>query len=482
MKKEVWHWISRWLLLSRVSLRGNPVEVALVVLFVLYGFVGYNYIDRWADYIYAYGPLLFMVTHIANEWTKQGAYRSLYYLSGLLVIPTALLADPAWLWKTSWVVSLVIFALLYWQVGARRQDVVFMRRFLRSSWAFALTLLLSGVSFLLLVSVYKAIEYLFDVTLSSSYYVYVGIVVWSGVFPLLFLLFDHDENLDSAGKLLDVLSRFVLSPILFVYTLLFYAYMGKIALTASLPKGGVCFMVAAFVAVAFFLKGILLFLSRSYYRRYYDYLGWIILPTLLLYAIGAFYRINQYGWTVLRVYLVVAGLVMGILWLLTVLRRSDVYFYTAWTAICLLALVTYIPGMSAQDIERISQESRGNDSWGQASTRNEYLILEDRMDHEVDGYRYFRSFEVWDNNSGDTICCGVGDSVWIRLDKQAFLREQYGKVGLELSSILPDSLHSRILCLRTDTSMLVFDQMRLYWEEGKGTQILSVGSASYFWK
>lgn len=104
------------------------------------------------------------------------------------------------------------------------------------------------------------------------------------------------------------------------------------------------------------------------------------------------------------------------------------------------------------------------------------------MKHEVDGYRYFRSFEVWDNNAGDTICCGVGDSVWIRFDKQAFLREQYGKVGLELSSILPDSLHSRILCLKTDTSMLVFDQMRLYWEEGKGTQILSVGSATYFWK
>lgn len=482
MKKEVWHWISRWLLLSRVSLRGNPVEVALVVLFVLYGFVGYNYIDRWADYIYAYGPLLFMVTHIANEWTKQGAYRSLYYLSGLLVIPTALLADPAWLWKTSWVVSLVIFALLYWQVGARRQDVVFMRRFLRSSWAFALTLLLSGVSFLLLVSVYKAIEYLFDITLSSSYYVYVGIVVWSGVFPLLFLLFDHDENLDSAGKLLDVLSRFVLSPILFVYTLLFYAYMGKIAFTVSLPKGGVCLMVAAFVAVAFFLKGISPFLSGAYYRRFYDYLGWIVLPTLILYGIGAFYRINQYGWTLSRVYLVVVGVVMAVLWLMTILRRPGTYFYTAWAAVCLLALVTYVPGISAQDIERISQEGRGNDSSGRAITR-EYLTLEDHADHEVDGYRYFRSLEVWDNDAGDTICCGVGDSVWIRLDKRAFLREQYGKVGLELSSILPDSLHSRILCFKTDSSMLLFERMRLYREEGKETRIeLAVGHASYFWK
>ena len=133
MKNERWRLVSRWLLLSRVSLSGNPVEVVLIVLFVLYGIVGYNCIDRWADYIYAYGPLLFMVTHIANEWTKQGAYRSLYYLSGLLVIPTALLADPAWLWKTSWVVSLVILALLYWQVGACGRDAEFMRRFLRYS-------------------------------------------------------------------------------------------------------------------------------------------------------------------------------------------------------------------------------------------------------------------------------------------------------------------------------------------------------------
>ena len=145
---------------------------------VLYGFVGYNYIDRWADYIYAYGPLLFMVTHIANEWTKQGAYRSLYYLSGLLVIPTALLADPAWLWKTSWVVSLVILALLYWQVGARGLDVVFMRRLLRSFGAFALSILLSGVSFWLLLSVYGAIGYLFDVVLSWRFLLAAVVCLW----------------------------------------------------------------------------------------------------------------------------------------------------------------------------------------------------------------------------------------------------------------------------------------------------------------
>lgn len=482
MRKEVWRRISRWLLLSRVSLRGNPVEIVLIALFVLYGFVGYNDIDRWEDYIFTYGPLLFMIVHLANEWTRQTMYRPLYYLSGLLLIPVAIFADPSWLMKPSWVVSLVILPLLYWQVGARGQDIVFMRRLLRSSWALALALLLSGVSFLLLMSVYEAIKYLFDVELSSGYYICVEIVVWVGMLPILFLLFDHDENLDSGRKLLDVLSRFVLSPIVIVYTLLFYTYMGKIAFTVSLPKGGVCFMVAAFVAVTFFLKGILPFLSSTYYRRFYDYLGWIVLPTLLLYAIGAFYRINQYGWTVLRVYLVVVGLVMGILWLLTILRRSDVYFYTAWTAVCLLALVTYIPGISAQDIERISQESRGNNSSGQATTRNEYLVLEDSMNYEVDGYRYFRSLEVWDNNTGDTICCGIGDSVWIRLDKQMFLREQYAKAGLEPSAILPDSLHSGILCFKTDSSMLVFDQMQLFWEEGKGTQVLSVGSASYFWK
>lgn len=482
MKNERWRLVSRWLLLSRVSLSGNPVEVVLIVLFVLYGIVGYNCIDRWADYIYVYAPLLFMAVHVANEWTRQGAYRYLYYLSGLLLVPTVLWADPAWLWEPSWVVSLVILALLYWQVGARGLDVVFMRRLLRSFGAFALSILLSGVSFWLLLSVYGAIGYLFDVVLSSDYSVYVGIVIWAGLFPLLLLLFEQEENWWGGGKVLDVLSRFVLSPILFVYTLLFYAYMGKIAFTVSLPKGGVCLMVAAFVAVAFFLKGISPFLSGAYYRRFYDYLGWIVLPTLILYGIGAFYRINQYGWTLSRVYLVVVGVVMAVLWLMTILRRPGTYFYTAWAAVCLLALVTYVPGISAQDIERISQEGRGNDSSGRAITR-EYLTLEDHADHEVDGYRYFRSLEVWDNDAGDTICCGVGDSVWIRLEKRAFLRKQYAKVGLELSAILPDSLHSRILCFKTDSSMLLFERMRLYREEGKETRIeLAVGHASYFWK
>lgn len=476
--------MSRWFLLFRTSLEYNPVEMLFVIFFVLYSIVGYGNSNPWHDYVFTYAPLLFMSAHTINDWTKQGNYRILYYLSALLLVPVIIFADSSWLFKPSWFVTLIILTLLYWQIGSRKNDVVFVIRLLRSCWAFGLSMLLSAISYLLLLSVWGAVRYLFDIDLfADDYGVYAAIVAWEGMFPMFFLIFDRDDSIGNNRKVIDILSRFILSPVLLVYSFLFYVYMGKIVFTQSLPEGGVCFMVTAFVAVAFLLKGIFMFLSKSYCRWFYDYLAWFVMPTLLLYAVGTFYRINQYGWTVMRVYLVVVGLVMLVLCITSLLRRPDFYFKTVWSTILLLALLTYVPGISAGDIERISQNGRVDvSSENVTAFESDYIIIEDTLTHDVSGYNHYRKLDVWDNSLGDTICCGVGDSVWVSFEKKTFMREQYAKIGLDLSEVLPDSLRSEILSLRNDTSMLIFEHVRLYWESEKETEFLGAGSAYYFWK
>lgn len=484
MRKRGEHLISYWINQSRHSLRGNPVEAFLIAIFVIFGIAGYGWVDHSTDLLLGYGPLLFIITHLLNDWTVHGRYRLLYYLSALLPILTFLIASPRWLWQIPWFVAMCITLLLYWQVGSYRQDVVFMRRFLSSARAFILALFLSGITYLLLISIYASIQYLFGAFLIGTdyFYTYVGILVWAGIFPLLLLIFDREEKREGDYRILEILYRFVLSPVLLIYTLLFYAYMGKILLTGSLPKGGVCYLVAIFVTVAFFLKGIIPFLPKTTFSWFYDRLAWLILPPLILYAISASYRINQYGWTVMRVYLALAGVVMGILWLTTIIRRSGTFFYTAWSAIILLVLVTYIPGITAEEIERASQAARDNNSTSdKRHPASEFIMLRDQGNHDVSEYHYFRALEVWENDS--TIMCGIGDSVWINLDKESLLRGQYEKAGVESSTFPADSLHASILCLKSDSSMLLFEQMRLIWDQEKQEpQISWVGQAHYFWK
>ena len=483
MKNKIWHSMYHWLLLFRASLKYNPVEVLFVILLVLYSIVGYGNFNRWHNDVFTYAPILFMSAHIINDWTKQGSYRIFYYLSVLLLVPVIIFSDTSWLCKPSWFVTLIILSLLYWQIGSRNRDVEFIHRFLRFCWAIILSLTLSVISYSLLLSIYGAINYLFEIDLFTDYNAYIGIIVWIGMFPMFFLVFDRDESFGNCGKVINILSRFILSPVLLIYSFLFYAYMGKIIFTLSLPEGGVCFMVTVFVVIAFLLKGIFMYISKSYYRWFYDYLPWIVMPTLALYAVGAFYRINQYGWTVMRVYLVIAGLVMLILCITSLLRRPGVYFHAAWSAVLLLSMLTYIPGISAKDIERISQNNRVGDSSENISAfESDYIMIDDSLTHDVSGYNHYRTLDVWDNALGDTICCGVGDSVWVSFEKKAFMREQYAKIGLELSEVLPDSLRSEILCYKNDTSMLIFNQVRLYWEKEKETEFLGAGSACYFWK
>lgn len=483
MKDKIWLLMSNWLLSFCISLKFNPVEVFFVTLLVLYSIVGYGNFNRWHDDVFTYAPLLFISAHIINDWTKQGSYRILYYLSVLLLIPVIIFSDTSWFCKPSWFVTLIILSLLYWQIGSRNRDVEFIHRFLHSWWAIILSLTLSVISYSLLLSIYWAINYLFEIDLFTDYNVYIGIIVWIGMFPMFFLVFDRYESFGNCREAINILSRFILSPVLLIYSFLFYIYMGKIIFTLSLPEGGVCFMITVFVGVAFLLKGISMYISKLYYRWFYDHLAWIVLPTLVLYAIGAFYRINQYGWTVMRVYLVVAGLVMLILCITSFLRRPGVYFHTAWSAVLLLSMFTYIPGISAKDIERISQNSRVEySSQDILAFESDYIIIDDSLTHDVSGYNHYCTLNVWDSTLGDTICCGAGDSVWVSFEKKAFIREQYAKIGLGLSEVLPDSLRTEILCFKNDTSMLIFNQVRLYWEKGKETEFLGAGSACYFWK
>ena len=114
----------------------------------------------------------------------------------------------------------------------------------------------------------------------------------------------------------------------------------------------------------------------------------MVLPALVMYWIGTYYRINQYGFTEPRVYLVAVGGILTGLVVLFLTKRWGRYLYAACLAVVLLSAVTYIPGITAKDIERISQEGRENEPGHERRyDRYSYMEIDNKYPIDLSGYQ-----------------------------------------------------------------------------------------------
>ena len=172
------------------------------------------------------------------------------------------------------------------------------------------------------------------------------------------LVRQHEDEVAEPFKVLRIILNFILSPAVIIYTVILYTYFIKIAFEWNLPKGGVAWMVMGFIAVA--LAGMMAqsILSKRYYDWFYRYFALVAIPPLVMYWIGSVYRIQHYGFTESRFYLMVAGMLMSLFVLMLFKERTRRYQLMALIFGAAIILFTYIPGISAKSIGLRSQKQR----------------------------------------------------------------------------------------------------------------------------
>lgn len=344
MKKKIEALLKR----LQIAVRHNPAEVVLSVLFCCFGCALYE--TSWARLavVVYYFPVLFLITCTLNSMTEGSRWRFAYYLSVLFFIPFFWKEKD--FWSVFYWVTLVVVQLLYLVCDWRRDNdrfvrkgfVTFGRCFLPDCW-----LGLPGC-------------FLSPSIIRSSIFLRYGNMGNGGLWPIRpvshlqgycrccsFCLTGKEEE-EGVNKLFDVLLNYVLSPALLIYAVILYLYFVKVAVLWSLPKGAVAYIVISFISATFILKSCQPFLERRYYDWFYRYSGWAVLPALVMYWVGTFYRINQYGYTEARVYLVVVGAILTGTVLLFFFRRTAHYLYAVVLAVVLLSFVTYIPCITAR--------------------------------------------------------------------------------------------------------------------------------------
>ena len=487
MKKKIEALLKR----LQIAVQHNPAEVVLSVLFCCFGCALYE--TSWARLVVVvyYFPVLFLITCTLNSMTEGSRWRFAYYLSVLFFIPFFWKEKD--FWSVFYWVTLVVVQLLYLVCDWRRDNDRFVRKELCYLRAMLSAGLLAGIAWLLSISIYYSIQYIFEIWQYGErrFMAYSSSIAFAGILPLLFLLFNREkEEEEGVNKLFDVLLNYVLSPALLIYAVILYLSFVKVAVLWSLPKGAVAYIVVSFISATFILKSCQPFLERRYYDWFYRYSGWAVLPALVMYWVGTFYRINQYGYTEARVYLVVVGAILTGTVLLFFFRRTAHYLYAVVLAVVLLSFVTYIPCITARDIERISQEKRDNYPIpANPGNYYEYVTITDYSPLDITGYETLQAVGCYDEGPINSMIqmdtfylCDKNSLILFEAERDSLLFRQMEKVGLAPSDSIPDDLYPDILRLDLDSALYVFGEISVYRSSPDSAYTVSYMGGGYYLK
>ena len=224
----------------------------------------------------------------------------------------------------------------------------------------------AGVLYAGLAVALVAIDGLFSVNITSTYYLRLFGFVSAG-FTTIFFLAGVPEDFTALAedrsypKGLKIFTQYVLIPLMSVYLAILLAYEVKIMISWSLPKGFVSMLVLGY-AVFGILSLLLIYPIKDndgngWIRLFskFFYLMMIPLVVLLLLAIGT--RIGHYGITESRYILIVLALWLSAITAYFLLSKAQ-NIKVIPISLCLIALLATYGPQSAFSISKFSQIAR----------------------------------------------------------------------------------------------------------------------------
>ncbi len=162
-----------------------------------------------------------------------------------------------------------------------------------------------------------AIDSLFNIPIDKKIYGYLAVICFLWLSPIYFLANIPDKTEKYNGhifyaKAQKILSLYVLMPILVVYTIILYIYVAKIFITWELPNGWVSWLVSALALGGLLVITLLYPIREQENHKIANLISrWtivLVFPLLILMTIGVFRRIDDYGITINRGYILLLNI------------------------------------------------------------------------------------------------------------------------------------------------------------------------------
>lgn len=354
-----------------------PVETFIILLFYIYAILAIeDAVPSERCYIALY-PLFFTAAFLCNTISAghRGQWRHplriLYYACAPL--PLLFLESDAsgFVNSVSYFISLVLCPLSLFASGLRNENRSYVSQSILYIKNAVYAAVLSGMTFVLLYAIYLSFTYIFFPENHEAYHMadmtaYLLLFSFLLFMPFAFLAFTR-ENRENPVKnraahtpdIAGIAINYIMTPALLLYTCMLYIYFASILITWTLPKGGIATMVFIYTMAAMASRAVHMTIRKQHvFAKFYTRFSFISLPALVMFWTGVWYRISEYGFTQARVYLVVCGVIMTATMVLFFSEKYGRFLYANIIAIALFALFTYIPGISAHDIEQRSQAGR----------------------------------------------------------------------------------------------------------------------------
>ena len=360
--KTLWQKIRIFIGKLGETLRLAPAEIFTTVYAFITFTLAYEKVSPIQEEYIALAPLVFGLSFILNRLC-HGKWRLIYYLSPLVYVLFIKTDLKDWITSTEYIIALLICPLAVILSDWIKENKRFAERIIRYLVDWVAAGLLALVAYLLVNAIVYSFGYIFDLHIPSKFSFYAFLSASILLTPLCFLTFNRQSEQTPdrpipGNSFLDILARYVLTPAAWIYTIILYLYFVCIAITWFLPRGGIAYLVFGFILFATILKALQPLLQRQPCKWFYERFSLISLPAPIMFWIGVWYRIEQYGFTQARTYLVICGIIMTATVLIFFSPKTGKYLYANLFAIALLGIFTYIPGITAKDIGLKSQMQR----------------------------------------------------------------------------------------------------------------------------
>ena len=239
---------------------------------------------------------------------------------------------------------------------------------------FFITLIYAIVLFLGLVAIIFTVDKLLDIYIHERSYYYTWLFI-AGIFSPVFFLAGvphFDESLEDYKypNFFKILLLYIVMPLLSIYMVILYRYFAKIIITRTWPIGLVSHLVlwyAALCAAIIFL--IAPIKNNVWVDKFILFLPKVMLPILVMMFISMGIRINAYGITENRYFVMILGIWVFCMMLYISFRKVHRNIILP-ISLSIIAIISVFGPLSSFSVSKFSQNSRMSG----ILARNEMLV------------------------------------------------------------------------------------------------------------
>ena len=297
-----------------------------------------------------------------NRWLVRGIYSVITFAVSIIVFVEYLRTSDYYniYYFTLIPISIVLFLLI--PILKKKENK---EKYLQSVFSnFVITGIFAAVLWIGVEIILTTVNYLFFNSGDSLFFRLTTYSFWFitevfGVSLFLSLLKKPDDNLENYEFpfIFNLLIKFVIIPLIIIYTGVLYIYMMKVLISMHLPKGLISHLVLWYTAFSVAVMILITPFTQKdkFFENFKKYFPYFSIPLIFASLFAVFQRTYQYGITENRYYVLIS-----IFWLLfcmiLYIRKMNITGIFISLITCLVISV-YTP-LSAKNVSNFSQSQR----------------------------------------------------------------------------------------------------------------------------